>query len=755
MAVYKRDMVDINLETGNIHRSFLKHSIGYKDAAADHFGIRVFRNGEPVSLTGVSVQGIFMPPQGSPIAITSGNIVSENEAEVVLPQACYNYDGQFTLSIKLVDATNAVTGTMRIVDGMVDNTHASGTVAPTDTIPTYQEILAVYAQLLEDVTDYESVVATQDAKIDDLKSAMMQQNVYSATDDIRNVTEFTYGTTESNSASVMKFIYSSKRIRPLDFIFVKAGDRINIKNRGYAKLGYWFHGWTGTPDHATHYGSNSPSMVTVEDSYVNITRNGFVCFIFADKTNTSNDVNLSDMDCTITIINDLDMQTPATNTSLNDLTTVGKYFLYQDRTFTNIPSAFTGTSGVLIVSKESSICCQTLYGLKQGAVYTRYKGSSWTDWFWMPSMIASMLVTNTDMNDVTTPGVYSLMSDYTFTNLPSKYINTPGLLIVTKDSSVIYQTLIGLKQGTIYTRYKGTYWTDWSSDTDSKEISILFVGNSLTQDGIAYLPYMLKTYYPEVHFKFYIYYNDANTLAMQYQHFTNDDACNIFSVAEDTAIWTNTNNSVQMSSILTTYKFDIVCMQDYYQRKASQDAPYDVPTLTDWNNCRDYIVSNYTGGNALEFISLFHAPVRNDVENVYQLTKNGNASILQNTISEDMIPIGMAVYRALSTDLDDLGDQGHLSPDGTHTQEGLPCLLQTFTALCWLFDKLAINKSVYGSSARITQDICNTIHPPGGNYGTGVITGTDAQNLLAQEVAIKAYKEGKKFVADNLFAEES
>lgn len=144
MAVYKRDIVDINLETGNIHRSFLKHSIGYKDQKADHFGIRTFRDGVPVDLTGVSVQGIFMPPQGDPIAITSGNIVSGNVAEVVLPQACYNYDGQFCLSIKLVDSNNSVTGTMRIVDGMVDNTHASGTVAPTSEVPTYQEILSTY-----------------------------------------------------------------------------------------------------------------------------------------------------------------------------------------------------------------------------------------------------------------------------------------------------------------------------------------------------------------------------------------------------------------------------------------------------------------------------------------------------------------------------------------------------------------------------------------------------------------------------------
>jgi len=43
---------------------------------------------------------------------------------------------------------------------------------------------------------------------------------------------------------------------------------------------------------------------------------------------------------------------------------------------------------------------------------------------------------------------------------------------------------------------------------------------------------------------------------------------------------------------------------------------------------------------------------------------------------------------------------------------------------------------------------------PGANLGTGVITGTDAQNLLAQEVAIKAYKEGKQFVIENLFPQD-
>ena len=124
--------------------------------------------------------------------------------------------------------------------------------------------------------------------------------------------------------------------------------------------------------------------------------------------------------------------------------------------------------------------------------------------------------------------------------------------------------------------------------------------------------------------------------------------------------------------------------------------------------------------------------------------------ILQSTISQDMIPNGIAVYRALDTELNSLGDTGELSPDGTHTQEGLPCLLQTYVTLCWLFDRLGINKSIYGSPMRMTTAIYNTLSIPGANLGSGVITGTDAQNLLAQEIAIKAYKEGKQFTLENL-----
>ena len=142
MAIYKSDIVDINLETGSIHRSFLNHTIGSGDNSANRFGVRTFRDGVPADLSGASCQAVFMNAAGVNISLTSYGTVSGNEAYVTLPQACYNVEGQFCLAIKLVQS--GVTVTTRIVDGVVSNTGTTGSVAPTSSVPTYQEILSTY-----------------------------------------------------------------------------------------------------------------------------------------------------------------------------------------------------------------------------------------------------------------------------------------------------------------------------------------------------------------------------------------------------------------------------------------------------------------------------------------------------------------------------------------------------------------------------------------------------------------------------------
>ena len=131
MALYRSNILTIDLENnGSLHRSFLNHAIGKGDKMENRFGVRLLRRGVPVNLGTASCQGIFMAPDGNNILISGSGYTScaDDTAWVQLPQACYNTEGQFTLAIKVID--DSVTGTMRIIDGTIDNTGVTGAVAP-------------------------------------------------------------------------------------------------------------------------------------------------------------------------------------------------------------------------------------------------------------------------------------------------------------------------------------------------------------------------------------------------------------------------------------------------------------------------------------------------------------------------------------------------------------------------------------------------------------------------------------------------
>jgi hypothetical protein len=336
-------------------------------------------------------------------------------------------------------------------------------------------------------------------------------------------------------------------------------------------------------------------------------------------------------------------------------------------------------------------------------------------------------------------------SDDIYLAVPDSYNSAGVWLYIRKGDGTVNITTAEAKEAItdLYWDVPDSYYLPVASKEEAqKSISILFIGNSLTQDAVSYLPYVLKNLYPRLNFKFYMWYNGGYTLAQQYNKFQNNQTCEIFSVCENGTSWTNYNNSITMSNILSTYKFDIVSFQEYFNYKST----YTETDLVDFNNCLSYVRSHYAGN--FKVATFLHAPLRSSATNVFNLTKSGNELILKKTDAETLIAPGIAVYRALSTDLDSLGDRGHLSPDGTHTQEGLPCLLQTFVVFRWLMRELSIPISVINCSLRITTEIYSGINVPGPNLGSGVIQGTDVQNDLAQDVAVLADKEGRGIEAN-------
>ena len=312
-----------------------------------------------------------------------------------------------------------------------------------------------------------------------------------------------------------------------------------------------------------------------------------------------------------------------------------------------------------------------------------------------------------------------------------------------EDGNVIMR----LANGHIRTKYFNS--AESGGGSSEKEISIFFVGNSLTQDAVSYLPLVLKELAPDLSFKFYMWYNGGATLTDILGHWNNGDKAQIFSVCENVSSWTNYENTKTIASILSTYTFDVVCLEEYFNYKRANG--YTAEDKQVFNDIITYIRGHYN--KAFKVVSFFHQPLRKAVDGstydaiadqVFALTKAGVQWQLQNTISESLIPAGIATYRAMDVpSLDSLGQTGHLSPDGTHSQEGLPCLMQAWVVALWIFDHLGLPLSINNAQQRVTSSNYSSINVPGPNLGNGVVVGTTEQDRLAMDVAVKAYKEGK------------
>lgn len=144
MALYQEDIIDIDLESGTVHRCFLNHSIVKGDIKANRFGVRLRRNGQAVNAGGATCMGYFIRHGTGDTVVINGGAFSGAEAWVELPAACYAVDGAFALVIKLV--SGGVTGTMRIVDGTVVGGQLGAYVDPGSTVPDLTELMAVISR---------------------------------------------------------------------------------------------------------------------------------------------------------------------------------------------------------------------------------------------------------------------------------------------------------------------------------------------------------------------------------------------------------------------------------------------------------------------------------------------------------------------------------------------------------------------------------------------------------------------------------
>lgn len=140
MEIYREDIVNIDIDSGTVFRTFMNMVIGEGDAKANRYGFRCIRNGRPVSMNGCTIIGQFIRADGTTVTINGGAVVGE-KAWIELPASCYAVEGNFTLVLKL--AGTSITGTMRVIDGTVINTTNGTVVDPGNAVPDISALTAV------------------------------------------------------------------------------------------------------------------------------------------------------------------------------------------------------------------------------------------------------------------------------------------------------------------------------------------------------------------------------------------------------------------------------------------------------------------------------------------------------------------------------------------------------------------------------------------------------------------------------------
>ena len=140
-AAYHDDIVDINLNSGTVLRTFMHHALCEGDIQSNRYGFRLYRDGVPVTIDGSTAMGYFIRHRTNETLVINGGTFADNLAYVVLPAACYAQEGGFSLVIKLVG--NGITGTMRIIDGMIVNTTSETMIDPGSQVPDLAELMAV------------------------------------------------------------------------------------------------------------------------------------------------------------------------------------------------------------------------------------------------------------------------------------------------------------------------------------------------------------------------------------------------------------------------------------------------------------------------------------------------------------------------------------------------------------------------------------------------------------------------------------
>lgn len=310
------------------------------------------------------------------------------------------------------------------------------------------------------------------------------------------------------------------------------------------------------------------------------------------------------------------------------------------------------------------------------------------------------IVSDTDLDTITTSGPYKITTNSIAGSLKNSPTTAAGRLTVI--STTVTTRLIQVYMtntddcSTWFRFYNGTTWGGWrqaatTEDVDKavkQTLKILFLGNSFTQDYVAYIPPILEELLPSYDITIGICYTSSASVGDHVERFNNNTMYTVFSKWETAngrwlkySVGSSAAPGKTLKQVLTEFSWDIISVQGSCSI-VDEEAPYreivepgrELLQILQANAKKpfSYVTTQWFGRESGGYSSL---EVFNGISNVID-------RVMDEIGFSDYIPVGCALQSArTNATLQSIGLSGDMLHDGTHLQAGLPALLAAYTAV--------------------------------------------------------------------------
>lgn len=303
-----------------------------------------------------------------------------------------------------------------------------------------------------------------------------------------------------------------------------------------------------------------------------------------------------------------------------------------------------------------------------------------------------------------------------------------------------------------------------SSDTEpdgyrqSKELKVLCIGNSFTEDAFSYVPALFSNAAPDVKLTIGIAYIGGSPLVQHYVNITGAPATVSGSryvrtgyfyhkSSDGENVWYDRKN-VNIETLLMDEKWDIVTFQQSGGQSARDYDLYFSPYI---GEIERYVVAKCGDDVDLGWV-LTHGCYFKDAERlrqVWEKTADNSARVIEQTGFSLLFPYGTALQnlREMKSVANE-SDAAGWTVDTGHLQEGLGCLVAAYANTIVLLDYLGITPTEETFGFIPTQSALEFMNIPNPSYGQNGIVGLSPYNCRMAFRAAQAAVENPYVITD-------